>query len=116
LTKWYSPGTVRLVLPRLLVQAATNDHVTESALVNTTYLNAIPNAASGEPGMPRLLGFGLLAAALFSVTFVLNRSMSLSGGHWAWSAALRYVDMACLMARAIQFCRSGLGVSGGVVT
>ncbi|KAA5609096.1 multidrug resistance efflux transporter family protein [Rhodovastum atsumiense] len=47
--------------------------------------------------MPRLLGLGLLAAALFSVTFVLNRSMSLAGGHWAWSAALRYVDMAVLL-------------------
>ena len=43
----------------------------------------------GEPGMPRLLGIGLLAAALFSVTFILNRAMSLAGGNWAWSAALR---------------------------
>ncbi len=66
--------------------------------MNTTYIGTIPNAASGKPGMPQLLGLGLLAAALFSVTFVLNRSMSLSGGHWAWSAALRYIDMAWLMA------------------
>jgi len=47
--------------------------------------------------MPRLLGFGLLAAALFSVTFVLNQAMSLAGGSWVWSASLRYVDMALLL-------------------
>jgi drug/metabolite transporter (DMT)-like permease len=33
---------------------------------------------------------GLLASAFFSATFILNRAMSLSGGHWAWSASLRY--------------------------
>lgn len=47
--------------------------------------------------MPRLLGLGLLAAALFSITFILNRVMSLSGGHWVWSATLRYVDVAVLL-------------------
>ncbi|MGL4651519.1 MAG: multidrug resistance efflux transporter family protein, partial [Caldilineaceae bacterium] len=40
--------------------------------------------------MARLLGLGLLAALFFSSTFVLNRAMSLQGGHWVWSAALRY--------------------------
>ena len=54
--------------------------------------------AIGEPGMPRLLGLGLLAAALFSVTFILNRAVSLSGGHWVWNAVLRYVDAAFLLA------------------
>lgn len=49
------------------------------------------------PSTARLLGLGLLAAALFSVTFVLNRAMSVEGGHWAWSASLRYVDMAVLL-------------------
>lgn len=53
---------------------------------------------TSAPPMTRLLGLGLLAAALFSVTFVLNRAMSVQGGHWAWSAALRYVDMAVLLA------------------
>jgi drug/metabolite transporter (DMT)-like permease len=66
--------------------------------MTSTYLDTVPRAAPNEPGMPRLLGLGLLAAALFSVTFVLNRAMSLAGGHWAWSAALRYVDMAILLA------------------
>jgi len=40
--------------------------------------------------MVRLLALGLLAALFFSSTFVLNRAMSLSGGHWLWTAALRY--------------------------
>ena len=51
-----------------------------------------------EPGMPHLLGLGLVAAALFSVVFVLNRAMSLEGGHWVWSASLRYFYMAALLA------------------
>ena len=40
--------------------------------------------------MLRLLSLGLLAALFFSSTFILNRSMSLGGGHWFWSAALRF--------------------------
>ncbi|RFP03597.1 DMT family transporter [Novacetimonas hansenii] len=55
-------------------------------------------SATSGPTMPRLVGIGLLAAALFSITFVLNRAMSLGGGHWVWSASLRYVDMAVLLA------------------
>jgi drug/metabolite transporter (DMT)-like permease len=40
--------------------------------------------------MLRLISYGLLAALFFSSTFVFNRAMSLGGGHWVWSAALRY--------------------------
>jgi hypothetical protein len=40
--------------------------------------------------MTRLLALGTLAALFFSSTFVLNRSMSLEGGHWVWTASLRY--------------------------
>ncbi len=36
---------------------------------------------------------GVLAAVFFAVTFVLNRSMELSGGSWLWSASLRYFFM-----------------------
>ncbi|AXI08635.1 multidrug resistance efflux transporter family protein [Oceanobacillus sp. 143] len=36
---------------------------------------------------------GVLGALFFSVTFVLNRSMELEGGSWAWSASLRYIFM-----------------------
>lgn len=39
------------------------------------------------------IAMGLLAAAFFSVTFVLNRKMSIAAGHWAWSSALRFLMM-----------------------
>ena len=58
---------------------------------------AIPIADRRPPGLPGLVALGLLAAALFSCTFVLNRSVSLAGGPWVWNAALRYVDMAVLL-------------------
>ena len=34
---------------------------------------------------------GLLASFFFAFTFLLNRSMHLSGGSWVWSASLRYL-------------------------
>ena len=43
--------------------------------------------------MIRLILLGLLSAAFFSATFILNRSMSLSGGHWVWSSSLRFFYM-----------------------
>jgi drug/metabolite transporter (DMT)-like permease len=75
-------------------------------MVSTT--DSIPTAATGEPRMRRLLGLGLVAAAFFSVTFVLNRAMSLEGGHWVWSASLRYLDMAILLS-AFLLIRRGPG-------
>ncbi len=54
-------------------------------------------ATADEPGLPGLVGLGLLAAALFSTTFVVNRAISLAGGPWVWTAALRYLDMAVLL-------------------
>jgi drug/metabolite transporter (DMT)-like permease len=47
--------------------------------------------------MARTLFLGVLAALFFSSTFVLNRAMSLTGGHWAWTAALRYGHMLALL-------------------
>lgn len=36
---------------------------------------------------------GLLSALFFAVTFVFNRLMSVEGGHWIWSASLRFFWM-----------------------
>ncbi|MFE8698049.1 multidrug resistance efflux transporter family protein [Cytobacillus sp. FJAT-53684] len=36
---------------------------------------------------------GILSAFFFAFTFILNRSMELSGGSWIWSASLRYLFM-----------------------
>ncbi|WP_025685557.1 DMT family transporter [Paenibacillus maysiensis] len=41
----------------------------------------------------RSIWLGILAAFFFAFTFVLNRSMELSGGSWIWSASLRYLFM-----------------------
>ena len=40
--------------------------------------------------MTRLIALGSLAALFFSSTFVLNRAMSLQGGHWVWTSSLRF--------------------------
>jgi len=53
----------------------------------------------------RLISLGILAAAFFSSTFILNRAMSLQGGHWVWSASLRYLFM-------LLFLSAGLVLSG----
>jgi drug/metabolite transporter (DMT)-like permease len=41
----------------------------------------------------RPIVYGLLASFFFAFTFVLNRAMDVSGGHWIWSASLRYLFM-----------------------
>ncbi len=43
--------------------------------------------------MIRLIMTGILAGAFFSTTFILNEIMSMQGGHWLWSASLRYMFM-----------------------
>lgn len=43
--------------------------------------------------MVKLILLGLLAGAFFSSTFILNELMSDAGGHWFWSASLRYIFM-----------------------
>jgi drug/metabolite transporter (DMT)-like permease len=40
--------------------------------------------------MTKLISLGSLAALFFSSTFVLNRAMSLQGGHWVWTSSLRF--------------------------
>lgn len=41
--------------------------------------------------------YGVCAAFCFSFTYLLNRSMGLSNGHWAWTACLRYLFMVPIM-------------------
>ena len=41
--------------------------------------------------MKKGLLLGFLASFFFAFTFLLNRSMHLSGGSWIWSASLRYL-------------------------
>lgn len=41
--------------------------------------------------MKKALFLGILGSFFFAFTFVLNRSMNLSGGFWLWNAVLRYL-------------------------
>ncbi|WP_058301236.1 DMT family transporter [Gorillibacterium timonense] len=45
----------------------------------------------------RPIWFGIGASFLFASSFILNRSMELSGGSWLWSASLRYLFMLPLL-------------------
>jgi len=47
--------------------------------------------------MISLISIGLLSGLFFSSTFILNRVMSLEGGHWVWSGSLRYGFMILLL-------------------
>lgn len=49
----------------------------------------------------RALIYGILASFFFAFTFILNRSMYLSGGSWIWSASLRYFFAFLIMAVVI---------------
>lgn len=46
-----------------------------------------------SPGRRALLAIALslLSALFFTATYVLNRAAAVDGGHWAWTAALRYL-------------------------
>lgn len=58
----------------------------------------------------RAILYGLAASFFFASTFVLNRAMELSGGHWAWSASLRFFWMLPLLF-ALVFFRGGLAAA-----
>ena len=58
--------------------------------------------------MVKLILLGLLAGAFFSSTFILNELMSAAGGHWFWSASLRYIFM-WLIITAIIVMQHGVG-------
>jgi drug/metabolite transporter (DMT)-like permease len=59
--------------------------------------------------MIKLIAIGILSGLFFSSTFILNRLMSLEGGHWVWSACLRYAYM-------ILFLVAGLALFRGIKT
>lgn len=49
------------------------------------------------------IALGILSALFFAVTFVLNRLMSVEGGHWIWSASLRFYWMTSLLLIIVLF-------------
>lgn len=65
--------------------------------------------------MVKLILLGLLAGAFFSSTFILNELMSNAGGHWFWSASLRYVFM-WLIISAVIILQHGFGRIGALAS
>jgi len=55
--------------------------------------------------MVRRVALGIISALFFSSTFVLNRAMSLAGGHWAWTASLRFGYMLVFLVLILLFTR-----------
>lgn len=56
----------------------------------------------------RPLILGVFAALFFASTFVLNEAMHIGGGHWAYSASLRFLFMIPLLILVVAM-RGGLG-------
>ena len=61
--------------------------------------------------MVRLIVLGMLSAVFFSSTFVLNRAMSLEGGHWVWTASLRFGYMLVLLSVCLLFTKGAKQLS-----
>jgi drug/metabolite transporter (DMT)-like permease len=53
--------------------------------------------------------YGILASVFFSLTFIMNQSMKLSGGSWMWSASLRFIFMIPFLLLIVMF-RGNLAV------
>lgn len=75
---------------RELRRAAGYDKPTATTPLNQKRSGGL---AAQRPPVTKILLLGALAALFFSSTFILNRAMSLEGGHWYWSASLRYLWM-----------------------
>ena len=53
------------------------------------------------------IGLSLLSALFFTATYVFNRAAAVEGGHWAWTAALRYLFVLPLL--LVNFVESNPG-------
>ncbi|WP_170275796.1 multidrug resistance efflux transporter family protein [Paraburkholderia megapolitana] len=58
-----------------------------------------------NPSTFRLVLIGIVSSAFFSATFLLNEVMHLQGGHWLWSAALRFLFMLVLLSAILPISR-----------
>lgn len=54
------------------------------------------------------VGLALVSALFFTFTYVFNRSLVTSGGHWAWAVILRYLFTLPLLAMVLPW-QGGLG-------
>ena len=55
--------------------------------------------------MAKLVIWGVFSSVLFTATWILNRMMSLEGGHWVWTASLRYFHTVIILLAILFFTR-----------
>ncbi len=67
----------------------------------------LPRSRQRKDAMLRLMTLGLASGLFFSTTFILNRAMSLEGGHWYWSASLRYLYMVSFLGAGLSLVQGG---------
>ena len=51
----------------------------------------------------KVIWIGVLSSIFFAFTFILNRSMELSGGSWLWSSSLRYIFMVPFLVAIVAY-------------
>lgn len=60
-----------------------------------------------RPPFYLLIVAGILASAFFSLTFIINQSLSLADASWQWTAALRYFFMVPLLGALLRITGKG---------
>jgi len=60
------------------------------------------------PRASRAVPLALASALFFTLTYVLNRRAAVTGGHWAWTASLRYLLTLPMIAVAVGSRRGGI--------
>ena len=60
------------------------------------------------PRTSRAVPLALASALFFTLTYVLNRRAAVAGGHWAWTASLRYLLTLPMIAVAVGVRRGGV--------
>jgi drug/metabolite transporter (DMT)-like permease len=80
----------------------------EISLMDADVSAAKPHPVPHDFTGPRAVGMAILASLFFAVTFVLNRLLVTSGGHWGFAASMRYVFTFFILG-AFTLVKDGLG-------
>ena len=56
-----------------------------------------------KPPVAKAIAYAMLSALFFTATYVLNRADASAGGHWAWTASLRYLWTLPMMVPIVLF-------------
>ena len=59
--------------------------------------------SASKPPVGTALAYAVVSALFFTATYVLNRADASAGGHWAWTASLRYLWTLPMMIPIVMF-------------